>query len=261
MSSAPTPPGDALRRSTAPAATAFRDPAQLWRVPVTYGAVGGAQAADMHSFPPAGYRPFERRIRIGHGDERWEHAWMTVMSWGVQRAAGFRVRHIEAPPEATAAAYIPVSFDAEGNPVKPAMVGSAGEALYTPTGAPILRAGDSGMLRPRFVPKSFPVRVVYVIDEPDRRGAAFGTLPGHPLSGEELFLVERRPDGSVWFTVRILSRPADGWWRAVSPFLRLAQILLVRRYHAALTGPIPTADDIAEVEPAEVEPARADAAR
>ena len=36
-----------------------------------------------------------------------------------------------------------------------------------------------------------PTRVVYVVDEPDRRGFAYGTLPGHPESGEELFLVER----------------------------------------------------------------------
>jgi uncharacterized protein (UPF0548 family) len=30
-----------------------------------------------------------------------------------------------------------------------------------------------------------PVRVVYVIDEADRQGFAYGTLPGHPESGEE----------------------------------------------------------------------------
>lgn len=30
---------------------------------------------------------------------------------------------------------------------------------------------------------TIPCRVVYVIDEPDRRGFAYGTLPGHPESG------------------------------------------------------------------------------
>lgn len=239
MSPASSPPGDAIRRSTAPASTAFRDPSQLWRVPVSYGAVGGTQAADLMTYPPTGYRPFERRIRVGHGDERWEFAWMRVMSWGIQRGAGFRVVPIEAPPEATEAAYIPVAFDEAGNPVQPATVGATGEAIYTSEGDAILRAGDSGMLRAPFWPKAFPVRVVYVIDEPDRRGAAFGTLPGHPLAGEELFQVEHRGDGSVWFSVRMFSRAADGWWRLATPFLRIAQFFLVRRYLHELTGPLP----------------------
>jgi uncharacterized protein (UPF0548 family) len=96
------------------------------------------------------------------------------------------------------------------------------------------------MLKPPLWPRAFPVRVVYVLDEPDRRGAAFGTLPGHPLAGEELFVVERRDDDSVWLTVRIFSRPAGGFWSAVRPALRLVQSLLVRRYLHELLGPLPT---------------------
>ncbi len=42
-------------------------------------------------------------------------------------------------------------------------------------------------------PVRAPCRVVYVIDEPDRRGFAYGTLPGHPESGEELFAVRFDP--------------------------------------------------------------------
>ncbi len=44
----------------------------------------------------------------------------------------------------------------------------------------------------RLGPMRVPCRVVYVVDEPDRRGFAYGTLPGHPETGEELFCV--RPD-------------------------------------------------------------------
>jgi uncharacterized protein (UPF0548 family) len=239
MPTASAPPGDAPRRSSAPAPAAASDPAELWRVPVTYGAVGATQAADLLRYPPRGYRPLERRIRVGHGPERWEYAWMRVMSWGIQRGAGFRVTPIEAPPAATEASYLPVAFDAEGNPVKPATIGAESEVLYTSEGDSLLRAGDTGMLKPPFWPRAFPVRVVYVVDEPDRRGAAFGTLPGHPLAGEELFVVERRDDDSVWFTVRILSRPAGGFWSAVWPLLRIVQAVLVRRYLHELTGPLP----------------------
>lgn len=241
MSSASASPGGTPRRSTAIGPTASGDPSALWQQPVSYGAVGGTKASDMMAFPPAGYRPLEHTIRIGHGDERWEFAWMRVMSWGIQRGAGFHVMPVDAPSAATDSAYVPVTFDDDGNPVQPATVGGGGEALYTPEGDAMLRAGDSALLRPPLWPQRFPVRVVYVVDEPDRRGAAFGTLPGHALSGEELFLVERRADGSVWFQVRIFSRPADGWWRAVTPLLRIVQFFLVRRYLHELTGPIPAA--------------------
>jgi uncharacterized protein (UPF0548 family) len=38
---------------------------------------------------------------------------------------------------------------------------------------------------------SIPCRVVDVIDEPDRQGFSYGSLPGHPESGEESFLLRR----------------------------------------------------------------------
>lgn len=42
-------------------------------------------------------------------------------------------------------------------------------------------------------PLRAPCRVVFVIDEADRRGFAYGTLPGHPETGEELFAVRYDP--------------------------------------------------------------------
>ena len=239
MTTASAPPGDAPRRSTAPAPTAVGELAELWRVPVTYGAVGATQAPDLLRYPPRGYRPYERTIRVGHGPERWEYAWMRVMSWGVQRGAGLEVTPVDAPAAATEASYVPVAFDADGTPIAPATVGAGGEALFTPEGDAIVRAGDTGLLRAPFWPKAFPVRVVYIVDEPARRGAAFGTLPGHPLAGEELFVVERRDDDSVWLTVRLFSRPANAFWAATLPALKLVQALLVRRYLHELTGPLP----------------------
>ncbi|QEO09800.1 DUF1990 family protein [Protaetiibacter larvae] len=238
MTTASAPPGDAPRRSTAAAQAAVGDPAELWRVPVSYGAVGATQADDLLQYPPRGYRALEKRIRVGHGEQRWEYAWMRVLSWGIQRGAGFEVTPVDAPPAATAASYVPVAFDASGRPVQPATVGDGGEVVYTTEGDALVRPGDTGMLRAPFWPVAFPVRVVYVIDEPTRRGAAFGTLPGHPLAGEELFLVERRDDDSVWLTVRIFSRAADGPWKLVLPALRVVQAFLVRRYLHELTGRI-----------------------
>lgn len=79
-----------------------------------------------------------------------------------------------------------------------------------------------------------PVRVVDVVDLPDRRGFAYGTRPGHPVSGEEAFIVHRAPDETVWLTLRSLTRTARGWRRALFPVALLAQPFYRRRYQAAL---------------------------
>lgn len=84
-------------------------------------------------------------------------------------------------------------------------------------------------------PVQAPCRVVYVVDEPDRRGFAYGTLPGHPESGEELFLV--RYDAAtetVFAVVTAFSRPATWWSRLASPVTSLVQAAVTTRYLHAL---------------------------
>jgi uncharacterized protein (UPF0548 family) len=213
----------------------------LWERAVSYAAVGATRAPDLLEYPPTGFRPLERRVLIGHGPERWDWATTQTLTWGVQRAAGFTVQVEEAPAEATVLSYQPVGFDEAGEPVQPAVVGENAERVYAPDGTPLLRPGDSARLGIRFLflRLTFPARVVYVIDEPNRRGFAYGTLPGHAESGEEAFLVDRSDDGSVWFTVRAFSRPPTFWWWLVDPVLRMTQAFYTARYLRALTGPIP----------------------
>lgn len=79
-----------------------------------------------------------------------------------------------------------------------------------------------------------PCRVVYVLDEPDRRGFACGTLAGHPVSGEEAFIVSIGEAGDVWFTVRAFTRPGTLLARISGPVGRLAQRLAARRYIGAM---------------------------
>jgi uncharacterized protein (UPF0548 family) len=75
-----------------------------------------------------------------------------------------------------------------------------------------------------------PCRIVAVVDEPGRFGFAYGTLPGHVERGEESFVVERRPDGSVRFTVRVVAEPATPVLRAIGPLVSLGQRVAVARY-------------------------------
>jgi uncharacterized protein (UPF0548 family) len=189
----------------------------LWKQPVTYGAIGATQAADLLKHPPEGFRATESRRRIGHGEQRWHFAWLQTMSWGIKKRSGFRVRPADAP-----------------------MGVLDGEPEYAPDGSQLVRPGDSAMLSLGWGRLSIhePVRVLYVVDEPRRRGFAYGTLAGHPLQGEELFTVERRDDDSVWVAIRSFSRPSSRLWWALYPAVRLAQALFTRRYLRALAGPM-----------------------
>lgn len=80
-----------------------------------------------------------------------------------------------------------------------------------------------------------PCRVVYVVDEPDRRGFAYGTLPGHAESGEELFIVRYDPaTRDVIAEVAAFSRHATWWSRLGSPVTSLLQRQITDRYLRAL---------------------------
>jgi uncharacterized protein (UPF0548 family) len=214
--------------------------AELWTRPVSYGAVGATQAPDLLQYPPAGYRPLERRARIGHGRERFRWASTAILTWGVQRGSGSRVETQQTPGYVSELTYTPVFFDPSGAPLTPSHTSLDGETVYAPDGSALIAPGDTAMLRIPFLLARVkaPARVVYVVDEPTRRGFAYGTLPGHPEDGEEAFVVEIADDDSVWIVIRAFSRPARWYWWLVYPVLRMTQEFYTRRYLRALAGPI-----------------------
>lgn len=162
---------------------------------LTYSAVGATADPLIASSPPDGYRGLKRTARIGSGAACFAAASVAVLAWGVQRKSGFRIR-----------------------------------------GAQSVIEGSTVTLLIPFGPVRIPAaaRVVYVVREPRMVGFAYGTLPGHPETGEEAFLVEHRPDDTVWIDIRAFSRPANGFWWLVSPALRLTQEFYTRRYLRAL---------------------------
>jgi uncharacterized protein (UPF0548 family) len=84
-------------------------------------------------------------------------------------------------------------------------------------------------------PMRAPCRVVYVVDEPERRGFAYGTLPGHPESGEELFAVRHDPvSDAVYAEVTAFSRHAAWWSKLAAPAAALGQRIVSERYLKAL---------------------------
>ena len=84
-------------------------------------------------------------------------------------------------------------------------------------------------------PVRAPCRVVYVVDEPDRRGFAYGTLPGHAESGEERFMVRYDPaTDEVHAEVVAFSRHGTWWSRLGAPVTSVIQRVVTDRYLRAL---------------------------
>lgn len=152
-------------------------------------------AAAWERSDPYPYRAAESETLLGQGDRVWESASREVLVWGVKTRSGFRV------PDA--------------HEVIP------GERLQ-------ITAGNGP------VSVREPVEVRQVIREPHRVGFSYVALPGHPVRGEEAFIVHRRGE-DVYLTIRSLTAPASrGFWRFVYPMLRAAQLFARRRYRRAL---------------------------
>jgi uncharacterized protein (UPF0548 family) len=108
-----------------------------------------------------------------------------------------------------------------------------GAGLGVRADSDVAEVGATVMVRIGFL--TAPCRVVYVLREDNRRGFAYGTLPGHPERGEELFSVRYDPaDGTVYAQVRAFSRPVKWWIRAGAPVAALAQRVIARRYLRAV---------------------------
>lgn len=73
-------------------------------------------------------------------------------------------------------------------------------------------------------------RIVKVIDEPDRFGFIYATLPHHPEDGEESFIVARHPGGDVDVTVTAVWRPATLANHVAPPLTRFLQNRAIHRY-------------------------------
>ena len=129
---------------------------------------------------------------MGAGREQFDRASAAVFRWTAQRGAGLRIQ--------------------------------ASGPASTPGTVVLMTAGL------RRLGLDIPCRVVWVVDEPDRRGFAYGTLPGHPESGEESFVVALRPDGEVVYELRAFSRPGTRLSRLGGPVSGRLQTLALDRY-------------------------------
>lgn len=174
-------------------------PNHLGQRALSYDVVGGTAPAAEQWRPPGRWRAYEHTVRIGAGPDLWDAASSVVLSWGIKTRSGFAV-------------YPPLE---------------AGRRA---------RQGERYWLVARLGPVRVrePVEIVTMISTHDRAALAYGTLKGHPVSGEEAFIVHRDDDGNVSLTLRSLTRPGQGPWRGLFPGILIAQRVYRRRYLRAL---------------------------
>ncbi|WP_137755988.1 DUF1990 family protein [Agrococcus sp. SGAir0287] len=191
--------------------------------PANYGIIGATAHFDFDRFPPKGYELIARRSRIGHGRARYEAAVAGLRTWRVQRLSGIEV---DVQPTTDRTTYRPVGFEGK-DPARAAS--TEAQQVFAADGEPFLQPGDSAMQRIRLGPVQIhaPIRVIAVEDEATTHAVIFGTLEGHPESGEERMLVELAEDESVFFHLRVLAKPHAWWARLGGPVARRVQ----RRYH------------------------------
>ena len=145
---------------------------------------------------PPGFRRDQWVRRLGSGKDTFDAAVQAIQTWHVHRGAGLVVC-VDGPP----------------------VVG-----LVVGMGAPLSLGYVDAVCR-----------VVAVIDEPDRFGFAYGTLPTHPERGEESFVVLRNADGTVDFEVTAISQPRHPLARLCRPLARRLQRIATARYLDAMT--------------------------
>jgi uncharacterized protein (UPF0548 family) len=165
---------------------------RLNRLPLNYGEQGGS-AGEL----PVGYHHIRRTRVIGTGRDLFEAAAATVMGFGVQRAAGLRLR-------------------ASASVAQP-------DTLVTVSLGPLHGS----------------CRVIYTVEEDNRHGFAYGTLQGHPESGEEYFGVCIDPaTNTVCAEIIGFSRPALWWSRLGSGLASRIQRRITDRYLSAFANTV-----------------------
>ncbi len=79
-----------------------------------------------------------------------------------------------------------------------------------------------------------PCRILRRCDSESTHGFVYGTLPEHAECGEEMFVIEKHPDGSIWYVIRAFSRPRH-WMAWIGfPLARWWQCRFVRDSQAGM---------------------------
>ena len=145
---------------------------------------------------PVGFRRDHNRFLLGRGEQAYQQAITALRNWE-QFNVGWGYAHATTTPIA---------------------VGSTVAVVFRALGVWCANTA----------------RIVYVIEEHNRFGFAYGTLPEHVESGEERFVIEQLDDGSVYYDLSAFSRVRHPLAKLGYPYVRHLQQQFPRASAAAL---------------------------
>jgi len=165
----------------------------------------GVTASD--GLAPASYFRDHTRVELGWGEDAWAAAKAALASWATHDL-GWLVIVPARPVQREGGAF-----------------------------ASVLRVGGLVWWA--------PCRIVYTVDEPDRRGFAIGTIGPHPEAGEERFMVSRDPGtGAVHYDLLAVSRPRHWAPRLCLPWTRRLQRRFAADSSAAMRRAVTARRDV-----------------
>jgi uncharacterized protein (UPF0548 family) len=141
---------------------------------------------------PRGFRRMTKQVLLGRGDVVFDRASEGIRTWRSHELLGVRI--------------------------------------YPTATSPTLNGTVVVTLGSRFASIAAPCRIIAVIDEPERIGFVYATLPGHPEQGEELFIVSIGDEGTVRFRISAISAPGDRLTRIAGPLGRAVQSVATSGY-------------------------------
>jgi uncharacterized protein (UPF0548 family) len=169
-------------------------------LPFSYEVVGVTR--DLSGGGINGFRVDRDGVDLGSDPEMFDAASDGLRQWVAHRGAGLRVTPADAPI-------------------------ATGVSIVVGITLPVLTVVA-------------PCRIVWTVNEADRFGFAYGTLAGHPESGEESFVVAQTATG-IRFEVTAVSRPAGVVARSGAPVVaRTIRRRTSRRYLSALVDDVAT---------------------
>jgi uncharacterized protein (UPF0548 family) len=166
---------------------------RLARGALNYAEIGATE----HGGAPAGYRHVASRTYLGEGTDVYRRVAEGILAWELQRLSGLRVRT---------------------------------ESAVVVPGARVVSGFGVGPFR-----LDVPCEVVWVHRPvpgggPQSAGFGYGSLPGHPVRGEESFEAEIDGQGRVYLSITAFSRPSNWFYAAGGALARRAQRLMTSRY-------------------------------
>lgn len=160
---------------------------------LNYPGIGSTE----HGQPPEGFPCVVTQAYLGDGLALYRRVAQGILTWQLQKKSGLRVR-------------------TESDVVVP--------------GARVVSGFGVGPFR-----INAPCEVVWVHrpmpgDGPQSAGFGYGSLPGHPVRGEESFEVEVDGKGRVFLKITAFSRPSNWFYAAGSAVAGRAQRHVTSRY-------------------------------